>query len=54
MRLRELLTSLDTSTRSLIGPMNQKRDGKWRALEVKVMREDLTVRRAKDIERQSH
>jgi Ca-activated chloride channel family protein len=28
-------------------PINQKRDGKWRALEVKVQREDLTVRTRK-------
>ena len=28
-------------------PANQKRDGKWRALEVKVQREDLTVRTRK-------
>ena len=28
-------------------PTNQKRDGKWRALEVKVQREDLTVRTRK-------
>jgi Ca-activated chloride channel homolog len=28
-------------------PMNQKRDGKWRTLEVKVKREDLTVRTRK-------
>ena len=28
-------------------PTNQKRDGKWRTLEVKVMREDLTVRTRK-------
>jgi Ca-activated chloride channel family protein len=28
-------------------PMNQKRDGKWRALEVKVMRDDLVVRTRK-------
>lgn len=28
-------------------PANQKRDGKWRALEVKVAREDLTVRTRK-------
>ncbi len=28
-------------------PVNQKRDGKWRALEVKVQREDLTVRTRK-------
>jgi Ca-activated chloride channel homolog len=28
-------------------PPNQKRDGKWRALEVKVQREDLTVRTRK-------
>jgi len=28
-------------------PMNQKRDGKWRALEVKVTRDDLTVRTRK-------
>lgn len=28
-------------------PINQKRDGKWRTLEVKVQREDLTVRTRK-------
>jgi Ca-activated chloride channel homolog len=28
-------------------PVNKKRDGKWRALEVKVQREDLTVRTRK-------
>ena len=28
-------------------PVNQKRDGKWRALEVKVTRDDLTVRTRK-------
>ena len=28
-------------------PLNKKRDGKWRALEVKVQREDLTVRTRK-------
>src|SRR4029078_8792516 len=28
-------------------PANQKRDGKWRALEVKVMRDDLVVRTRK-------
>ena len=28
-------------------PLNQKRDGKWRALEVKVVRDDLTVRTRK-------
>jgi Ca-activated chloride channel family protein len=28
-------------------PSNQKRDGKWRALEVKLKREDLTVRTRK-------
>jgi VWFA-related protein len=28
-------------------PLNQKRDGKWRTLEVKVQRDDLTVRTRK-------